>query len=157
MCILLDKNLGNWTHYGGCKPLYRNQSCGLGYQFQRRQCLDGADEQCSFADKVKISICTEHECPRILKNWTNNGDCRGDDDEIITCGDGIQKQIRECIDGTTIKCTGMELERNISCEAAGNELPQCPSRLAYDINVIIPVLCTPMISTNYFQLDNFTF
>ena len=102
--------------------------------------MDGADEQCSFADKVKISICTEHECPRILTNWTNNGGCRGDDDEIITCGDGFQKQTRDCKDGTTLKCTNIELERNISCQDAGIELPQCPSRLNYDIHSIRSVL-----------------
>ena len=126
--VLSDKNLSSWTNYGGCKPVFRNQSCGLGYQFQRRQCLDGADEQCSFADMVKISICSVYDCPCILSNWTNNGECRGENDEVVTCGDGFQKQIRDCKDGTTVKCSNIELERNISCHDAGTDLPKCPGR-----------------------------
>ena len=109
--------------------MFPNQSCGLGYQYQRRQCLDGAKEQCIFSDKMQILLCNQHECPRIISEWNNQGECRGDNGTIIKCGDGILKQTRECKDGTTAKCSDIETERNISCQQAGINLPECPGRL----------------------------
>ena len=77
---------------------------------------------------VKISICNEYECPRVISNWTNTGDCLGENDEVVKCGDGLQKQTRACKDGTTVKCTNIELERYISCHEAETDLQKCPGR-----------------------------
>ena len=120
--FFVEKQFGPWTNLGDCKPIFKNQSCGLGYQFHRRQCFDGAEQRCSFSDTDKISLCSKYDCPRIITAWQNVGECRAEDNEIVTCGDGIQTQIRNCTNGTSRKCSDIEIQRNVSCLEAG--LPQ---------------------------------
>ena len=120
----LEKKVGNWSTDGVCNPLFEDDSCGPGYQVQRRTCSDGAREQCSFEDTERVVSCNEHDCPREITEWENIGSCQGIGEDK-TCGDGIQHQTRNCKDGTTNKCLDIEVRRTLSCNETGNELPKC--------------------------------
>ena len=45
------------------------------------------------------------------------------------CGNGTQVQRRLCTDGSIEKCTDEDTNRNITCDAAGTSLPDCPKVL----------------------------
>ena len=107
-------------------PLFKNISCGPGYQVQRRNCSNGAREKCSIEDTERILSCKTHDCPREISNWTNIGTCQGTG-KVKTCGNGLQIQSRVCKDGTSIKCSGIERVRTVSCKDAGTDLPKCSS------------------------------
>ena len=123
--LLLEKQLSTWTSNGICKALNSDRLCGLGYQIETRQCVDGTREKCNTADNVKIIECKLPDCPRILGKWTNMGDCNSAG-QLKTCGPGNQTQIRNCANGTLDKCSGIKTERTISCLEAGTSLPDCP-------------------------------
>lgn len=132
---IIEKIVGNWSTEGVCNLLAIDMQCGPGYQVQRRNCSNGAEEQCSFVDTVRIVSCSEHDCPRELTEWVNRGNCQGTLSK--TCGNGFQTQTRNCKDGTSSKCFGIELVRTLPCNETGTELPKCSGNLKMKIDVIL--------------------
>ena len=57
--------------------------------------------------------------------WGNEGDCVPTSTELPPCGPGTQLQIRNCTDGTVEKCAEDDMQRTITCDAAGMPLPAC--------------------------------
>ena len=71
-------------------------------------------------DVLKISPCHQHDCPRIVEEWINNGSC-----ECTGPGEGNQTQIQLCHDGTTEKCSEIQTKRVLSCREAGTLNQDC--------------------------------
>ena len=124
------KKVGNWTNNGGCEATGANKTCGPGNQKQKRNCTHGTIVRCTAADMERSITCTEAEtklvdCPKLFGNWTNDGGCMATGANT-TCGPGIQKLIRTCTNGTTDKCTPVEMESRVTCSEAGTNLEDCP-------------------------------
>ena len=67
---------------------------------ETRPCEDGAAQTCLLSDKMRITPCHEHDCPRLIGEWTNIGTCDATgEDSNGKCGDGIQVQTRSCLEG----------------------------------------------------------
>ena len=62
--------------------------------------------------------------PKEFGPWANDGACVALE-EGKTCGPGLQKQTRTCINCTTDKSTDVDTMKNISCMDAGTALPKC--------------------------------
>lgn len=121
--------MGNWINNGTCEPLFQNERCGPGYQMMTRKCVDGGIQKCALSDVMKIYPCHEHDCPKSIGEWENIGKCEAaEEDGNGKCGDGNQRQRRICQEGTKDKCTGVNLERIISCSDAGTAYPVCNAR-----------------------------
>ena len=119
------KDLGNWTDHGECRAEGLIPTCGPGKQNKSRACLDGTDDLCTDYDRFKIVSCRLVDCPKILANWDTSAPCKPDNIGQ-NCGPGIQQQSRNCTDGTTDKCTDMDIQREIHCD-----LRDCPKILGH--------------------------
>ena len=112
---------------------------------ETRPCEDGAAQTCVLSDQMRITPCHEHDCPRMIGAWTNIGACNAtDEDSCGKCGDGNQKQTRSCQDGTTDKCNNLEIDRTITCSAAGTAYPVCEK--------LPGKTCTPFLFTSYIAI-----
>lgn len=100
--------------------MHEDSDCRPGYQIETRNCKDGVNMQCSISDVLKIAPCYQHDCPRIVGPWINNGSC-----ECTGSSSGNQVQIRTCHDGTTEKCSEIEAKRTLSCSETGSSLLHC--------------------------------
>ena len=126
------KVLGKWIIDGACNATGNIPSCGPGMQKLTRTCKDGTgSEICSINDKTMNVPCSQvgtdlRNCPKIYSRWINSGPCKADDGTKV-CGPGMQKQIRNCTDGTgTEICNDNDKYQYISCKSAGTDLPDCP-------------------------------
>ena len=134
--------LGRWSNIGNCVANLSNSSCGDGMQRQERTCQDSEDgkEICLDEHKVQMISCKAAgtdlpDCPKIFSEWKNSGPCLPIA-SITDCGPGIQVQERTCMNGTGIKvCIEDDMLQDISCKAAGTDLPDCPRLFGEWINV----------------------
>ena len=62
--------------------------------------------------------------PIAYSGWTNEGECVPTGPNPA-CGPGTQLQKQTGTDGTIDKCTEYDMERTITCSAAGVSLPPC--------------------------------
>ena len=127
--VLVPKVLGDWGNEGECIAEGDDPACGPGSQLQWRSCVDGSQENCTREDIERAVTCLDAgsvlpPCPKILGNWTNDGECQAEGEEP-SCGPGNQLQIRTCVDGTLEKCTNEDIERTATCLDAGSALPSC--------------------------------
>ena len=87
---------------------------------QNRQCTNGTYEKCSAADSERTIPCKLQDCEKILQDWTNSSNCQAAG-ENRTCGaSGHRLQFRDCLDGTSDRCTSMETTRMVACRIANN-------------------------------------
>ena len=126
------KSFGRWENIDGCEPTSNRSSCGPGYQKRKRNCKDGTGlEICADEDTNAIISCKEAgtqlpDCQKVLGAWKNIGLCTTKSSNL-TCGPGLQRQERTCLDGTGVEiCTEDDRKQVISCKAAGSQLPECP-------------------------------
>ena len=117
------KSVGEWADFGPCEAVMGNNECGPGKVKQRRDCTNGDIEKCTKSDTERINSCTLPDCKKELGEWKNEGLCQAKQ-KGETCGDGIQKQVRNCIDGTTDKCTDADRKRDNKCF-----VKDCPKQL----------------------------
>merc|ERR1740124_338257 len=109
-----EKQHGLWLNNATCQSIDNEKSCGTGNLMQTRQCIDGTFDKCSLADTEKIVECSLHNCPKMLGQWSNKTSCiiSGQDK---SCGPGMKKQARTCLNGTVAICNSMDIERTIPC------------------------------------------
>ena len=74
-----------------------------------------------------------NEVDKQLGNWTNDGTCvatgyRSLPHRSLACGPGIQRQTRNCTDGTIDKCSQSDMEQYILCSDAGTAFPLCTGK-----------------------------
>ena len=117
------KSIGEWEDFGECEAVLGNKGCGTGKLKQRRDCTNGDIEKCTKSDTERIIDCNLPDCKKELGEWKNEGVCQPKQ-KGETCGDGIQKQVRSCIDGTTDKCTDADRKRETKCF-----IKDCPKQL----------------------------
>ncbi|XP_078490118.1 uncharacterized protein LOC100185217 isoform X2 [Ciona intestinalis] len=97
-----------WTNSGGC-----SLTCGGGTQRQTRTCTGGTVGAGGCTGSATQTIaCNQQACPPqgSWSGWSNSGTC------TLTCGGGIQQQIRTCTGGTagTGGCLGSSTQ-TIAC------------------------------------------
>ena len=133
------KNLGPWKNVGNC--IAENVSCGDGLQKQERLCVNGTgSEVCQAEDVIHFITCKEAgtdlpECPKTFGVWKNSGPCLPIA-SITDCGPGIQVQERSCLNGTGLEiCRDEDMVQEISCKAAGTDLPDCAKQYGEWTNV----------------------
>jgi len=96
----------SWSNEGSCSV-----SCGRGSQSQVRECIGGTVGGLGCRGRAtRVVSCNEGACLGSWGEWINIGPC------TLTCGSGLQTQVRECIGGSvgTPNCEG-NTQRNIPC------------------------------------------
>ena len=122
--------LGNWTNIGNCTAVGAVENCGPGLISRNRTCEDGTILKCKDAKLKETVSCVDAgdplpPCPKVLGNWKNDGPCQSIN---VGCGPGNVNQIRNCINGTDDKCSIDDIERRITCKAAGLIQPECTGK-----------------------------
>ena len=132
-CVV-EKQLGEWTNEGVCEASGSDKTCGPGTQSQTRTCTDGTNDHCTDSDTSQTVSCSDAgtslpDCvvEKQLGEWTNEGACEATGVDK-TCGPGIQKQVRTCIDGTTDVCAEGDTAKTVPCSEVGTALPACAAR-----------------------------
>ena len=115
--------VGDWNNAGTCNALGNKKGCGPGTQRQTRACNDGVVFKCTPELTARSISCNLPDCPKQLGHWINDGGCIASGADK-SCGPGNQKQARNCVDGTSDKCTASDVSRTISCSK-----PDCPKIL----------------------------
>ena len=91
-----------------------NKDCGPGKQKQRRACSNGDTKKCEASDTERAIPCSLTDCKKDFGSWKNESACEPKQTGM-TCGEGFQKQIRDCKDGTIDKCTETDRKRRNQC------------------------------------------
>ena len=117
------KIYGIWTDSGPCNATGSKPDCGPGTKSQSRSCEDGTIDKCTESETSQVVVCSLPDCPKVLGHWDTSGPCQGDDSEKL-CGPGIRRQTRDCVDGTSDKCTIDDRQQDVSCS-----LPDCAKEL----------------------------
>ena len=92
----------------------KNKDCGPGNQKQRRDCRNGGTKKCQNSDTERTIRCNLPDCEKDFGAWKNESVCEPKQSDM-TCGEGFQKQIRDCKDGTIDKCTEADRKRRNQC------------------------------------------
>ena len=121
--------LGEWKNESICEPMGGKKDCGPGTQKQTRTCTDGELLTCQPEDRLRSVSCSLPDCPKQIGSWINDGGCVASGADK-NCGPGNQRQTRNCVDGTTDKCTESDKMKTISCN-----LPDCPLKFGPWLNV----------------------
>nr|XP_039268384.1 hemicentin-1-like [Styela clava] len=95
---------GKWSKWGAC-----SKKCDIGEQSRTRICINGDVGQLGCRGRtIQTQNCNEDPCPR-WSGWSPYSKCP------VTCGGGMQKSTRKCINGTPGKdCIG-NAERERVC------------------------------------------
>ena len=120
--------VGDWKDAGTCNAVGNKKGCGPGTQRQTRPCTDGVAYKCTPALTLRSISCNLPDCPKQLGHWTNDGGCIASGADK-SCGPGNQKQTRNCVDGTSDKCTARDMSQTIRCSK-----PDCPKKLGIWVN-----------------------
>ena len=119
----------DWETVGVCIPEQVGQLCGHGTQLQSKNCTaglysDGTIATCDPEVEYRNISCSDagtslEDCPKDFGKWINEGRCCGP-----TSGPGIQKQVRDCIDGTTETCEEADITtQDVECWSNYGENP----------------------------------
>ena len=122
-CILpiqsdCGKTVGEWVNLGTCIAVGSDKSCGPGRQRQTRRCQDGPNYKCSLEITDRSISCRLKDCPKQLGNWSNmtaNVESCVATGPDASCGPGLQRQNRSCVDGTFDRCSYSDMYQNVSC------------------------------------------
>ena len=120
-CQLKDckKEVGEWKNHGRCEAIGEEKTCGPGLQQQTRSCIDGTVEKCQASDRQTQISCSLPDCIKVFGQWKTVGNCKGNGADT-SCGQGYQREVRSCKDGTISRCTSADKERTVFCK-----LPKC--------------------------------
>ena len=121
--------VGEWKNESNCEPMGGIKDCGPGTQKQTRTCTDGVLLTCQPEDRSRSVSCSLPDCPKQIGSWINEGGCVASGADK-SCGPGNQTTTRNCVDGTTDKCTESDKINSISCN-----LPDCPLKFGPWSNV----------------------
>ena len=122
--------LGDWINIEECQASGTNKSCGPGKLSQNRTCIDGTTDKCESHILEQKVACHDAkaslpDCQKIFSSWRTSGPCLATGTNK-SCGPGLSLQERTCTNGTVNKCSSSRYIRSVSCENAGNPLPNCP-------------------------------
>ena len=124
-----------------CQADGTNKTCGPGQISQYRACTDGTIDKCTSHLLKRKILCHEAnaslpDCQKSLGSWRTSDQCLATGTNR-SCGPGLSLQERTCVNGTVHKCLNSKLTRNVSCEEAGNPLPNC-TRICVEADLSFP-------------------
>ena len=129
-CSLPDcpKEVGQWNSGGPCESTGDYRYCGIGQMIQKRYCIDGTKDLCTYFDTTRNVECHLPSCFVEVGDWNDIDGCVGIGNRN-NCGAGFQRQQRSCVDGNITKCTTQDKERQLPCT-----LPDCQKLLGHWVN-----------------------